>query len=150
MILVGWIARRARHACAATAALMLAIPRKIIVRLAHPVGVAAAGALHCTPQDRPLSHRAARSAVAAARRRSCTRQRRQPLPTSHPARTRRRDSGYASASTRRARAAASPPPPSSWVPACRQVRRQIAGPLPHLRLAPQPPRHASLHLRPAP
>jgi hypothetical protein len=71
MILVGWIAVGARHARRAAPARMLAVPGETIVRLANPVGVAAAGALHCTPQDRPLSHHsAARSTGDAAWRRS--------------------------------------------------------------------------------
>src|SRR5262245_2843569 len=61
LILVGWVAVGARHARRATAARMLAIPRDIVVHLADPIGVAAAGALHCAPQDRRLRHRAARS-----------------------------------------------------------------------------------------
>src|SRR5262245_5015487 len=56
MILVGWVARWARHARRAAAARVLAVPREIVVRLAHPPDVAAAGALHFTPQDRRLSH----------------------------------------------------------------------------------------------
>jgi hypothetical protein len=56
MIPVGWIAVGARHARRAAAALTLAVPGEIIVRLAHPPGVLASGALHCTPQDRRLSH----------------------------------------------------------------------------------------------
>src|SRR5262245_21993460 len=64
MILVGWIARRPRHPRRAAPALVLAVPREIVVRLAHPTSVATADALDCAPQDRPLSHHsAARSAA---------------------------------------------------------------------------------------
>jgi hypothetical protein len=60
MILVGWVARWAGHARRAAAACMLAVPGEIVVHLADPIGVAAAGALDCTPQDRRLSHGGAR------------------------------------------------------------------------------------------
>src|SRR5262245_50781686 len=61
---VGWIARRTRHPRRAAPALVLAVPREIVVRLAHPTSVATAGALDCTPQDRPLSHQSAAQSAA--------------------------------------------------------------------------------------
>jgi hypothetical protein len=45
MISIGWIARRTRHARRAAAAGMLAVPREIVVRLAHLTSVVAAGEL---------------------------------------------------------------------------------------------------------
>src|SRR5262245_48363564 len=125
MILVEWVARRARHPRRTAAALVLAVPGDIIVRLADPIGVAAAGALHFAPQDRPLSHYPAARSAAACPRRSCIRRWQRPPPTSHRAHRRRRDNACASASAPRATVATSRSTSSS-VPAFPLDRPQPA------------------------
>jgi hypothetical protein len=60
VISVGRVAVGARHPRRPAVARVLAVPGEIVMRLADPIGVAAAGALHCTPQDRRISHRGAR------------------------------------------------------------------------------------------